>query len=77
MVTSLVGGTRDFIEHGTNALVAEQPEDWYTHIKLLLNEIPLRAQLAQAGRKLIEERYCLEAQGSIFAEHIRSAVSGS
>lgn len=74
MVTSLVGGTRDFIQHGTNSLVAEHQDDWYAHIKELLTQTSLRAKLAKVGRKQIEERYSLEAQGPIFVDHIHHAM---
>lgn len=74
MVTSLVGGTRDFIQHGTNALVASKDEDWYHSIKALLTEQKLRAKLAQEGRSLVEARYSLETQGPQFAQRIYAAM---
>jgi glycosyltransferase involved in cell wall biosynthesis len=74
MVTSMVGGTRDFIEHEGNALVAAREEDWYDHIRTLLSDRPRRASLAQAGRRLVEERYSLEAQGRIFVDCMRKAM---
>ena len=74
MVTSLVGGTRDFIEHGRNALVAGSEEDWYDHLRALLTRPELRASLAREGRRVVEERYCIEAQGPRLAGVIRRAA---
>jgi len=74
MVTSLVGGTHDFIRHGENALVAEGDDDWYEHIKALLTQPELRARLARRGRAQVEETYSLEAQGPRFVEVVQRAL---
>ncbi len=74
MVTSLVGGARDFIVDGENGLVAHTTDDWYRHIRALLTDRALRARLAVNGRRLIEERYSLEAQGPAFVDVIRRAM---
>lgn len=74
MVTSLVGGTRDFISHERNALVVEQDGDWYPHLLALLTRPELRARLAQYGRAQVEQAYSLEAQGPRFVEVIERAL---
>lgn len=75
MVTSLVGGTRDFIEHGKNALVADGPDDWYRHLRDLLASAELRARLARAGRDLVCSTYCVEAQTAPFVQVIERALA--
>ncbi len=73
-VSSLIGGARDFVVDGENALVAERPDDWYRHLKSLLTSQALRARLAHSGRRLVEARYCAEVQGPILASHVKAAL---
>jgi len=67
-VSSWVGGARDFVMHGDNGLVAENAEDWYQHLKALLQSRELRARLSRSGRELVETRYCIERQGPRVAQ---------
>jgi len=67
-VCSVVGGARDFVRPGENALVASSPEEWYRALKRLLDDRSLRSRIAGAGRALIEREYCLEVQGPRLAE---------
>jgi len=62
-VSSWVGGARDFIVDRENALVAHSAEDWYRHLKALLESRQLRERLSRNGRRLVETQYCLERQG--------------
>ncbi|MBW2541858.1 MAG: glycosyltransferase family 4 protein [Deltaproteobacteria bacterium] len=73
-VSSWVGGARDFVIDGENALVALDEQDWYTHIKKLLESRELRARLASTGRRLIESRYCSERQGPRLAQLIDNTL---
>jgi hypothetical protein len=54
--------------HGDNGLVAENAEDWYQHLKALLQSRELRARLSRSGRELVETRYCIERQGPRVAQ---------
>ena len=67
-VSSWVGGARDFVVHGGNGLVAQSPEDWYQHLKALLDSRELRARLSRSGRELVETRYSIERQGPRVAQ---------
>lgn len=62
-VSSWVGGARDFVVDGENGLVAHTQEDWYKHLKSLLESRALRRTLGRNGRTLIENQYCIEHQG--------------
>jgi len=73
-VSSWVGGARDFVIDGENALVALDQQAWYTQIKQLLESRELRARIASNGRRLIESRYCSERQGPILARLIESTL---
>lgn len=72
-VSSWVGGAKDFIVDGENGLVARRTEDWYRHLKALLDSRELRRKLSQNGRRLVETQYCIERQGPRVAELIEEA----
>lgn len=76
-VTSRAGAVDEFIVHDENALVAETEDAFYTHIKALLESQELRTRLVRAGRKVIEDKYCLAAQAPRFIEVIRRAAAKS
>jgi glycosyltransferase involved in cell wall biosynthesis len=76
-VSSWVGGARDFVVDGENGLVARDPEDWYRHLKALLESRELRRKLSQNGRALVAKRYCIEAQGPRLARMIGKAIERS
>jgi glycosyltransferase involved in cell wall biosynthesis len=73
-VTSWVGGARDFVIDGKNGLVAHNTEDWYRHLKALLESRELRRKLSLNGRRLIETEYSVEAQGPRVAQFIEEAL---
>ena len=77
MVTSLVGGARDFVVDGTNALVAHDDEAWYRHLKTLLDERSVRARLAREGRALVEQRLCTEVQADRIVSIVDAAMRRS
>jgi len=73
-VSSLVGGARDFVVDGENGLVAQSAEDWYRHLKALLESPELRKKLSQNGRRLVERQYCIEQQGPRAARCIEETL---
>jgi len=73
-VSSWVGGARDFVVDGENGLVAHTKEDWYRHLKALLESYELRRKLSQNGRRLIEREYCVEVQGPRVAQFVEEAL---
>jgi glycosyltransferase involved in cell wall biosynthesis len=73
-VSSWVGGARDFVVDGENGLIAHNTEDWYRHLKALLESRELRSKLSQTGRRLVEEQYCIEVQGPRVAQFVADAL---
>lgn len=67
-VSSWVGGAKDFVADGENGLVANCDEDWYRHLKALLDSRELRQRLSQNGRSLVEKTFCIEQQGPRVAQ---------
>jgi glycosyltransferase involved in cell wall biosynthesis len=75
-VSSWVGGAEDFVVDGENGLVARTTQDWYRHLRALLESRELRSKLSQSGRALVEEQYCIEVQGPRLARIVDEAVRG-
>jgi glycosyltransferase involved in cell wall biosynthesis len=73
-VSSWVGGARDFVVDGENGLVARRTEDWYRHLKALLESRDLRKKLSHRGRRLVETQYCLERQGPRVAQYFEETL---
>jgi glycosyltransferase involved in cell wall biosynthesis len=73
-VSSLVGGARDFVVDGQNALVAATGGDWYAQLRRLITEPALRSDLARRGRELIENRLCVEEQAGTIAHVLRTTA---
>jgi glycosyltransferase involved in cell wall biosynthesis len=73
-VSSWVGGARDFVVDGEIGLVAHTREDWYRHLKTLLESHELRRRLSQNGRSLVETQYCIEAQGPRVARFVEDTL---
>ncbi len=59
VVASAVGVNREIIQDGVNGFLATTPDEWKTRLKALLADPALRARLAAAGRRTVEERYSL------------------
>ena len=59
-VTSWVGGARDFVRDGSNALVASTPDEWYVALDRLLRDAALRGSLAREGRATFESGLAME-----------------
>jgi len=74
LVSSWVGGARDFVVDGENGLVAHTADDWYRHLKSLLESQELRSRLSLNGRRLVETEYCIEAQGPRVAQFVEGAL---
>lgn len=59
VVASAVGVNREIVQDGINGFLASTPEEWETKLQALLADPSLRARLADAGRRTVEQRYSL------------------
>jgi glycosyltransferase involved in cell wall biosynthesis len=59
VVAAAVGVNREIIIDGMNSFLASTPADWVEKLLRLLSDSRLRAHMAIAGRRTIEERYSL------------------
>lgn len=73
VVASPVGVNRQIVAHGVNGFLAETPAQWEDALRTLLGDSALRQRMGQAGRRLVEEKYCLQVTGPRLAELLVSA----
>lgn len=74
VVASAVGVNRDIIADGVNSFLASTPGEWVEKLGRLLEDPALRARMATAGRRTIEERYSLQVTAPQLAGVLESAV---
>lgn len=63
VVASPVGVNSQIVEHGVNGFLAETPAQWQEALQTLLADPGLRQRMGQAGRRKVEQRYCLQITG--------------
>ena len=74
VVASAVGVNREIIEDGVNGFLASTDNEWVEKLGRLIAEPALRAHLAAAGRRTIEERYSLHVNAPKLADVLKRAA---
>ena len=74
VVASPVGVNRQIVESGVNGFLAETPEQWEQALLTLLGDAELRWRMGQAGRRKVEQQYCLQVTWPRLDEMLRSTM---
>lgn len=74
VVASHVGVNPEIVRNGENGYLANTPEDWVTALGKLLESPSLQAQMGAAGRRRVEEKYCIQKTGPLMAQLLRTAA---
>ena len=74
VVASPVGVNRQIVEHGVNGFLAETPQQWEKSLQTLLAHPDLCQRMGQAGRKKVEQHYCIQATGPILSQLLAGAA---
>ena len=73
-IASPVGVLAEIARDGHTGLHATDAESWETALERLLNDPELRDEIGVAGRRLMVERYSVQAVADDFAETLRSVT---
>lgn len=74
VVAAAVGVNREIIVDGVNSFLASTPDEWVDKLGRLLSDRELRARMAAAGRRTIEEHYSLQVTAPRLAQVLASAL---
>ncbi len=75
VVAAAVGVNREIITDGVDSFLASTPAEWTEKLGRLLSDPELRARMAAAGRRTIEERYSLQVTAPRLARILREALA--
>lgn len=74
VVAAAVGVNREIVVDGVNGFLASTPAEWVDKLGRLLSDPALRARMAAAGRKTIEDHYSLRVTAPQVARVLREAA---
>lgn len=74
VVASPVGVNHQIVEHGVNGFLAETPEQWEEALRTLAGDPALRARMGQAGRRKVEQQFCLQVTAPKLVELLKGAA---
>ena len=60
VVASPIGVNREIVRNGINGYLADDSDSWFEALSLLINSIETRKKMGEAGRKQVEEKYCIQ-----------------
>ena len=73
-IASPVGVLAEIARDGETGLQAEDPTSWADALERLLDDPALRASMGEAGRRLVVQRYSIQAVVEEFAATLRSVA---
>lgn len=76
VVASDVGANSEIVQHDVSGLVVRSSSDWEVALQRLLSDAALRARMGQAGRRRVEQRYCVQHTAPLLANWLRQAAEG-
>jgi len=74
VVASPVGVNSEIVLHGVNGFLAASQDEWLDALRRLRMDKDERESLGKAGRRLVEDRYCLQVTAPRLLELLREAA---
>ena len=74
VVASPVGANCEIVQPGLNGLLAVDSGQWLSALERLVTDAALRQRLGQAGRRIVEQRYSVQAMAPRLATLLRRAA---
>lgn len=62
VIASPVGVNVDIVQSGRNGFLCKTNDEWATAFRLLMNSAELCVQMGRVGRRMVEEKYCIQVQ---------------
>lgn len=72
VVASPVGVNKQIVEDGVSGFLASTNDEWVHALNALINDHELMVRMGHAGRKRVEEYYCLQVTAPRLADLLRS-----
>lgn len=76
VVTNPAGVHPDMVTHGENGFLVNTESEWVEAIRTLARDPDLRRRMGAAGRKIVEERYSVEAGAAVWNRLIEHKLIG-
>lgn len=77
VVASPVGVNRQIVQDGVNGFLVISPNEWGDALTALIRDPALRARMGAAGRRQVEQVYCLQVQAPRVAVMLERVAAGS
>jgi glycosyltransferase involved in cell wall biosynthesis len=74
VVASPVGVNKEIVEHGVNGFLAVTNDEWLTALSTLRDNPELRRKMGAAGRRKVEEKYCLQVTAPQYVKLLQSMI---
>ena len=71
VVASPIGVNTQIVQEGRNGYLADDAAIWIERLDALLANPALRAGMGRAGRRLVEEKYCIQVVAPQLAEYLK------
>jgi glycosyltransferase involved in cell wall biosynthesis len=75
VVASPVGVNNEIVCKGKNGFLADTCETWVNALEKLLRNRLLRQQMGANGRKLVEQKYCIQKMAPRLESLLRSVAA--
>lgn len=73
-VMSNIGVNPEIIQHGVNGYLANNQQEWFDYLSLLIEDPELRARLGAAGRKTVVDKYSVLSNKHQYLEVFNSLI---
>jgi glycosyltransferase involved in cell wall biosynthesis len=74
VVASPVGVNSKIVEHGRNGFLATTKDEWSHALRTLRDSLDLRCSQGAAGRRKVEQKYCLQVTAPRLHDLLKSAA---
>lgn len=74
VIASPVGVNNQIVEQGINGFLATTVEEWIEFLLILYGDFDLRAAMGKAGRKKVEQQYCLQVTAPQLAKCLQDTA---